>query len=122
MARLRNIIFKFLWSGAKEKEMIHLANWKFLDFPKEYGGWGLKNLSIFGVSLAAKSMWHDLLSSFFGCDLFKTKYINRISMINWLRDEVTERKKCLCKLEMSSNLSKHYKRLALLETWKWYGG
>jgi hypothetical protein len=33
-------MFSFLWTGKKEKENIHLVNWKRIVKPKMIGGWG----------------------------------------------------------------------------------
>jgi hypothetical protein len=41
-----------MWTGKKEKENIHLVNWKRIAKPKKIGGWGFKNIFCFGKALA----------------------------------------------------------------------
>ena len=50
---IRRRMFRFPWTGKKEKEGMHLINWKKLAKPKKDGGWGIKNIFIFGQELAA---------------------------------------------------------------------
>jgi hypothetical protein len=58
---IRRRMFSFLWSSKKEKEGIHLSNWKKIAKPKKAGGWGIKNIFMFGQDLAAKSLWRSLM-------------------------------------------------------------
>jgi hypothetical protein len=52
-------MFNFLWTGKKEKEIIHLVNWKRIAKPKKKGGWGIKNIFCFGKALAAKILMEE---------------------------------------------------------------
>jgi len=54
-------MFSFLWTRKKEKEIIHLVDWKRVAKPKKKGRWGIKNIFCFGKSLAAKNLWRSLM-------------------------------------------------------------
>jgi hypothetical protein len=51
---IRRRMFNFLWTGNKLKEGVHLISWKKLAKPKKVGGWGIKNIFIFGKALSSK--------------------------------------------------------------------
>eukprot|EP01018_Ginkgo_biloba_P004985 Gb_28741 [translate_table: standard] len=61
-----NQLFPFhqtdLNAGLNEKEGIPLVKWQTMATPKSLGGWGLKNIHLFGRASAAKSVWR-LISS-----------------------------------------------------------
>jgi len=57
LEKLRKICFKFLWFGKNDKKKFPLVKWRSITHPKDMGEWGLKNISIFLFSLAAKSLW-----------------------------------------------------------------
>jgi len=44
LENIRKIIFRFLWSGCKEKRGIPLVEWQRLIVPKDMGDWELKNI------------------------------------------------------------------------------
>ena len=52
--KLRIMAFNFLWGSSGNKHHYHLVNWKTLAWPKEYGGWGIKNLHWFSIALRLK--------------------------------------------------------------------
>ena len=52
--KLRSIMFGFLWGSTKNNRRYHLVNWKSLSWPKEYEGWGIKNLNWFSIALRLK--------------------------------------------------------------------
>ena len=51
---LRRIIFSFLWGSCDGKQRMHLVNWHFIIAPYDYGGWNIKQLEWFGISLRFK--------------------------------------------------------------------
>jgi hypothetical protein len=55
--RIRRRMFRFLWTGKKEKEIIHLVIWNRIAKPKKNGGWGFTNILCFGKALTTKSLW-----------------------------------------------------------------
>ena len=50
-------MFVFLWGSSGNKHRYHLSNWQHLTWPKEYGGWGIKNLHWFNIALRLKNFW-----------------------------------------------------------------
>ena len=58
LERIMKICFKFLWSSNNDSTGLPWSSWKVLANPKSLGGWGLKILSLFAKSLAAKSVWN----------------------------------------------------------------
>eukprot|EP00253_Pinus_taeda_P017096 PITA_17096 len=57
LEKIRRICYRFLWAGSKESSVLPWVAWDKLARPKEWGGWGLKRLPEFSLSLAAKSGW-----------------------------------------------------------------
>lgn len=52
---------KFLWGGNSDVYKAALVGWSDVCLPKEYGGLGLKNLSLWSLALISKQAW-DLAS------------------------------------------------------------
>jgi hypothetical protein len=44
----------FLWKGANKTTGFHLTKWKNIAIPKEFGGWGIRNIFWIAKSLASK--------------------------------------------------------------------
>ena len=83
--KLGSITFAFLWGSTKNNRRYHLVNWQSLSWPKEYEGWGIKNLHWFSIALRLKNilmvlsndgMWHRVLTN---------KYMKHLSVVAWLR-------------------------------------
>jgi len=55
LEKIRRICSRFLWAGSKEDPVLPWVAWEKVARPKEWGGWGIKNLPDFSLSLAAKS-------------------------------------------------------------------
>jgi hypothetical protein len=55
--KIRKRCFNFLWTTKREKEGIPLVKWLRVASPKEASGWGLKNIHVFSLALAAKTLW-----------------------------------------------------------------
>jgi hypothetical protein len=83
--RIRRKMFSFLWSGKKEKEGVHLINWKRIAKPKKTGGWGIKNIFSFGKALAAKSLWRCLMVPGLWHEVTFKKYLKKKTVIEWFR-------------------------------------
>jgi hypothetical protein len=56
MKNIKKFCFKFLWSGKEGQEEIHQTSWKIILIPNDEGGWGLKNIHVFGAMLAGNSV------------------------------------------------------------------
>eukprot|EP00253_Pinus_taeda_P002842 PITA_02842 len=57
LGKIRRICTRFLWAGAKEESVVPWIAWDKVARPKEWGGWGIKDLNAFTASLAANSGW-----------------------------------------------------------------
>ena len=85
--KLRKFIFTFLWGSSANIKKFHLANWKLLPRPFFLGGWGIKHLPSFSLSLRMKSFW--LVFNSFGIwnNLISVKYLKNRPVHTWLREK-----------------------------------
>lgn len=63
---LRSSIFTFLWGNSEGHHQLYFASWRSVSVPYEFGGWDIKNLEWFGISLRLKSLWQILMGMVFG--------------------------------------------------------
>ena len=63
LGKLKSLILYFLWGSRGKKKKFHLANWTSLSKPTSQGGWGIKNLEWFSISLRIKTFWQALCSN-----------------------------------------------------------
>ena len=54
--KLRKTIFMFLWGNSDGHQKLHLTSWESVSIPMEYGGWNIKHLEWFGISLRLKNL------------------------------------------------------------------
>ena len=59
---LRSVVFNFLWGNYNGNHRTHLVDWQTISRPYDRGGWNIKNLEWFGISLRLKSLWFILTS------------------------------------------------------------
>lgn len=78
-------LFQFIWKGLFSSHKYHLASWSALSRPKKGGGWGIKDLKHFNLSLCAKSMWRAINHSDLWGSLLKSKYMSKLLVDIWLR-------------------------------------
>ena len=83
--KLRCLAFDFLWGSSRNKHRCHLANWKKLSWPKEYGGWGIKNLYWFSIALRLKNLWLVLQNDGLWHKVVVCKYLKKHTVETWLR-------------------------------------
>ena len=83
--RLRSITFAFLWGSTGIRHKYHLTCWKQLSWPKENGGWGIKNLHWFSIALRLKNFWMVLQNERLWHDVLMGKYLKYLSVVAWLR-------------------------------------
>eukprot|EP00253_Pinus_taeda_P031126 PITA_31126 len=57
MEKIRRLCCRFLWVGSNENSVLPWVAWDKIARPKEWGGWGIKRIPDFSLSLAAKSGW-----------------------------------------------------------------
>lgn len=62
-------------------------SWDSLAKPKEYGGWGLKNIFYFGNALTTKSLWRSPFSKGQWSEVIKAKYMKNEDLVDWIRGE-----------------------------------
>ena len=88
----KNRIFNFLWSSHKERRKFHLVRWENLARPKEFGGWGIKNIFLFGSALATKNLWRVLFTQGTWKEVIHAKYLNNCNMVDWIRSNRKKKK------------------------------
>eukprot|EP00253_Pinus_taeda_P029860 PITA_29860 len=84
--KIKRICSRFLWSGAKEDSVLPWVAWDKIARPKEWGGWGIKNLNDFSTCLAAKSGWRIISTENLWTRVVKRKYIDPMTLEDWIRD------------------------------------
>jgi hypothetical protein len=84
--KIRQLMYNFLWSGSGARECLHLCKWENISKPKSFGGWGVRNIHLFGRALAANTLWHCLMKDGIWHKVIKDKYLPFTSVVTWLRD------------------------------------
>jgi hypothetical protein len=64
-----------------------LVKWNTLAKPKKDGGWGLKNIYLFGQALIAKSVWQTMFNEGLWGRNMKKKYFISYIVEQWIRTE-----------------------------------
>ena len=85
--KLRKLIFSFLWGSSIEKRKYHLVDWLSLLQPTSLGGWGIKHLGWFSLSLHLKILWMVLKGTGIWHQIFSTKYLKNHSVVTWIRQK-----------------------------------
>ena len=83
--KLRKLIYSFLWGSSDKQKRYHLADWHLLARPTALGGWGIKNLPLFNISLRMKNFWFALHQPGIWNLLLKEKYMKHMAVHDWLR-------------------------------------
>eukprot|EP00253_Pinus_taeda_P002838 PITA_02838 len=87
MEKIRRLCCRFLWAGSKENSVLPWVAWDKLARPKDWGGWGIKRLPEFSLSLAAKSGWRLITIENLWTRVVKRKYIDQIPLEDWIRSQ-----------------------------------
>eukprot|EP00253_Pinus_taeda_P009579 PITA_09579 len=87
MEKIRRLCYKFLWAGSNENTVLPWVAWDKIARPKEWGGWGIKRLPDFSLSLAAKSGWRLISMENLWTRVIKRKYIDPIPLEDWIRSQ-----------------------------------
>ena len=85
--KLRKLIFSFLWGSSSKTKKFHLVDWHLLTRPTSHGGWGIKHLPSFSISLRMKSFWLVLNSKSIWNHLITVKYLKNKPLHIWLKDK-----------------------------------
>jgi hypothetical protein len=83
--RIRKLMFHFLWIGHLEAQQYHVCRWEILSRPKNIGGWGFCNLSLFNIALNASKLWRVLTQPSIWQKVIKEKYLHNMMLMNWIR-------------------------------------
>ena len=84
---LRKLILSFLWGSSTKKKKFHLVDWHLLARPMSLGGWGIKHLPSFSLSLRLKSLWNALNSTGIWNLIMSVKYMKNWPVHSWLREK-----------------------------------
>eukprot|EP00253_Pinus_taeda_P030540 PITA_30540 len=87
MEKIRRPCCRFLWAGSNENSVLPWVAWDKIARPKEWGGWGIKRLPEFSLSLAAKSGWRLISMENLWTRVIKQKYIDLIPLEDWIRSQ-----------------------------------
>eukprot|EP00253_Pinus_taeda_P018177 PITA_18177 len=90
--KINIICNRFLWAGSKEDFVLPWVAWDKVARPKEWGGWGIKNLTDFSISLAAKSSWRIIKMENLWTKVIKRKYIDPTPLEEWIRNPAKKEK------------------------------
>lgn len=71
---IRKVIINFIWNGKEDRGRYHLVRWEDIMWPKSNGGWGLKDIHIFGRVLLIKSFWHGMRINGIWREIIQYKY------------------------------------------------
>ena len=78
-----SLCYGFLWSRNKEENTIPMVKWNQLARLKSMGGWGFKNLFLFGRALVAKIIWCCLVDDGLWGHVRRSKYF-KLLLSPWL--------------------------------------
>eukprot|EP00253_Pinus_taeda_P030815 PITA_30815 len=92
LEKIKRICSRFLWAGSKEDFVLPWVAWDKVARPKEWGGWGIKKLYDFSLSLAAKSSWRLIKLENLWTRVVGRKYIDPIPLEDWIRSQNKKKK------------------------------
>ena len=77
----------FLWGTLPKNKKFRLVYWNLLACPTSMGGWGIKHLTWFNLSLRLKSFWLALNGNGIWYQLLSVKYMKKLPLHSWLREK-----------------------------------
>ena len=83
--KLRKTIFLFLWGSSDGNHKLHLTSWEWVSIPVEYGGWNIKHLEWFGISLRLKNLWLLLNGNGIWSRIISHKYLKHKPWEVWIQ-------------------------------------
>eukprot|EP00253_Pinus_taeda_P015594 PITA_15594 len=92
LEKIRRICSRFLWVGSKENVVLPWVAWEKVARPKDWGGWGIKSLPDFSLSLAAKSGWRLIKLENLWTRVIKRKYIDPVPLEDWIKNPAKNKK------------------------------
>ena len=85
--KLRELNFSFLWGSSSKAKKFHLVDWQLLARPTSHGGWGIKHLPSFSLSLRMKIFWLALNSKGIWNRLIIVKYLKNKPVHLWFKEK-----------------------------------
>jgi len=92
LEKIRRICSRFLWAGSKENAVLPWVAWEKVARPKDWGGWGIKSLPDFSLTLAAKSGWRLIKMENLWMRVVKRKYIDLVPLEAWIMNPAKDKK------------------------------
>ena len=81
---IRKKFFVFLWFDSQVQAKYHLAKWEIIVWPKDKGGWALKNIFKFSLALRAKRIWLTIFGDSLWSKVLKEKYYRKLTLVQWI--------------------------------------
>jgi hypothetical protein len=109
--KIQHLMANFIWKGAYKTIGFHLTKWQNIAIPKEFGGWGIRDIFWIAKSLAAKYCWRGLFGNNIWSQILKRKYLKGIDLTSWIHRGIH-------KSTMGSTIWKHFLcSLPLIKQW-----
>eukprot|EP00253_Pinus_taeda_P017747 PITA_17747 len=83
--RLNQITACYIWGGSTNQHKIHLTKMKDISIPKQQGGWGIKDLRLFGCALICRTLWRGIYGSSPWSNIIRQRYMKGKSINFWYR-------------------------------------
>eukprot|EP00253_Pinus_taeda_P019663 PITA_19663 len=75
----------YIWGGSTSQHKYHLAKIKDISIPKQQGGWGIKDLRLFGCALICRTLWRGIYGSTPWSNIIRQRYMKGKSINYWYR-------------------------------------
>ncbi len=85
ICRLNQISACYIWGGKSTHQKFHLARMKDISIPKQQGGWGIKELRLFGQALICRTLWRGIFGSSTWSNIIRQRYMKGKDIIYWYR-------------------------------------
>eukprot|EP00253_Pinus_taeda_P025007 PITA_25007 len=83
--RLNKISANFIWGGSSTHQKIHLEKLKDISIPKQQGGWGIKDLRLFGCARICRSLWRGVFRCSPWSNIIRQRYMKVKHIEYWYR-------------------------------------
>lgn len=79
---IESMTAKFWWGGSDNIRKLHWKSWKYLTLPKDRGGMGFRDLTLFNKALLAKHVWRMISNPDTPvARVFKTRYFKHMDIM-----------------------------------------
>eukprot|EP00253_Pinus_taeda_P013002 PITA_13002 len=83
--RLNQISACYIWGRKSTHQKFHLARMKDISIPKHQGGWGIKELRLFGQALICRTLWRGIFGTSPWSNILRHRYMKGKDIIYWYR-------------------------------------